>query len=1003
MPYSSFTRIVVFSCVVLIHIHTYVCSVLANASEVDFQRDVFPVFVQHCLQCHGPETAESGLRLDIRPVGKESSSQLFIPGDPKSSPLYQRIISVDLDLRMPPEPHSALDSASIDRVRRWIASGAVWPESEEELTTRDRRLDHWAWQPLATVAIPNLQPESANTIDHPIDAFIASQLQSHSLRPSAIASRRELIRRLSIDLLGLPPTYEEVQRFIADPSPDAYEALVDRYLASPEYAERFAQTWLDISHYADTHGFERDQKREHAWRYRDYVIRSLGDDKPYDQFLREQIAGDAIWPERSEAVVATGFLAAGPWDFVGQVETPSPQIKRQARADDLDDMLAQIMTATCGVTIHCARCHNHKLDPISQQEYYQMWALLSGSKRGDRDSDPAAARTVEQQRSALQSEKQQVLTEIQGLERPGIDLADVIGEGDGRGSGHFGRGLNVATGQPQQDPLGFLSDAIPNRFVAVDHPFIDGVVIPNAKTVISSTGILAKLPSTSGQAWDAIRHGPVQAQKATTIGAVDFASSGHRLLSLHANAAITFDVLALRKSLGDELLEFQGEIGYGGRPEGLDTSAQVAILLDGLPVFELDAIGPESGRIAFAIPIPQKIRFLSLVATEGNDGIGHDQIFFGDPRVAPAVAALGREELARLEGLRSRLASLEKDISGLPSPERVYAIRSETPEPVHVLTRGDTEQATERVAPGFLACIPSTLDRELQPSTTDLERRAALAEWITSLSNPLPSRVMVNRLWQHHFGSGLVNTASDFGLGGEPPSHPELLDWLAMEFRRSGYSIKAMQRLICTSHAYRQSSRNTDREAIAIDTQNRFLWRQSPRRIEAEVLRDCVLSVAGSLNRSKYGPGFQDFEYQEEYAPIYRYRTADRPELWKRSIYRFVVRTTPHPFLTPLDCPDPANLTSKRTVTTTAVQSLTLWNNSFVLSQARQMAERIARDTSREAQVRKAFHQALARDPTEDELRMSETYLASASEEPVESLAALCRVLLNSNEFVFMD
>ncbi|MCU0707031.1 MAG: DUF1553 domain-containing protein [Pirellula sp.] len=975
----------------------------AQDGTLDFERDIRTIFEEHCVACHGAEQAEAGVRLDGKRFAEHLGPALWKPGDPDQSPLFQRVTSTDPEFRMPPDS-SGLDAVAIDRLKKWIAEGAMWPNSDKESEPADPRYDHWAWQPLRPVAIPSVPKQEALEQDHsdwatnPIDAFIMDSLVRNGLRPSPPALRREWLRRLSIDLTGLPPSYEEMERFVASQEPDAYEREVERLLASPDYGERWAQDWLDVAHYADTHGFERDQKRDHAWRYRDYVVRSFDSDKPYDQFLKEQIAGDAYWPDRSEAIIATGFLAAGPWDFVGQAETPSPQIKRQARADDLDDMLAQVMTATCGITIHCARCHNHKLDPITQREYYQMWAFFSGSYRGDRDADPAQAVALEKERNRIRDEQAAIRAQLQNWSRQ-LSLADMVGGGDGNGTGKKGTGIHILTGIPQVEFLGQIQSPGGSSFQPVDHPFIDGVVIPNGECQIATTGLKAQgIPKTSGLSWDAIRNGPVNAQKSTQIGSVDFQGPEHAVLGLHANAAITWDLDAVRPALESQELLFRCEIGYGGRPEGTVTYADARILLDGQSAFLAEGLNPASQRIAVALPIPARVRFLTLLSTEGTDGIGHDQIFFGDPTLSPWASERNEQERRAIESLQQRLSELQQQLDALPGVDQVYAIRSQTPATIHVLHRGSPEQVGAPVEPAALRCLVDCPPVKIDSETSDAQRRRALADWITSPSNPLPARVIVNRLWQHHFGTGIVDTPSDFGLGGGKPSHPELLDWLAGELIRCNYSLKTISRLICTSQAYRQSSRHTSRDGMAVDAQNRWIWRQSLRRLDAETIRDSVLFIAGTLQRTKFGPGYQDFDYQEEYAPIYRYRTADRPDLWRRSLYRFVVRTTPHPFLTPLDCPDPANLTPRRNVTTTAIQSLATWNHEWILQQARYMAERIQKEHSRDAWVQAAYQDAFCREPTPEERVASEALLGSD-----QGLADLCRVLVNSNEFLTID
>ena len=407
----------------------------------------------------------------------------------------------------------------------------------------------------------------------------------------------------------------------------------------------------------------------------------------------------------------------------------------------------------------------------------------------------------------------------------------------------------------------------------------------------------------------------------------------------------------------------------------------------------------------------------------------HDLLFLGDARLAPDLAAqpLAATDRARVEALRAEEKQLTAALAVKAEGEKVYAVTNIEPATVKVLKRGNPEEPQEEVAPGVLACVPLA-PPDFTRAQSEGGRRLALAEWIVHPANPLTRRVLVNRLWHHHFGVGLVDTPSDFGKGGGTPSHPELLDWLAEEFLARGWSLKAMHRLICTSAAYRQSSVISKEYSVAsgggtsapksaasplnsehwklntasaqrLDASNRLLWRQNPRRLDAESTRDAVLAVSGKLNLAAGGPGWRDFKYTEAYAPIYQYITADTPELWRRSIYRFVVRTTPHQFLTTLDCPNPANLTPARTATTTALQALTLSNNEFMLQQARHFAARVEREAGSDAaaQVNLAFRLAFVRPPTRDELAGAQQLVRA------DGLFALCRMLLNANEFVYLD
>ncbi|MDZ4287718.1 MAG: DUF1549 domain-containing protein [Prosthecobacter sp.] len=979
---------------------------LSAAHAVDFEKDIRPLLKERCAECHGAKKQKGGLRLDFKSFAMKGGDNgpVFAAGDAEHSELWKRVTSTDDDERMPPKG-AALTKPQIAWVREWINSGAPWPETQADReAATDQRLRHWSFQPVTQPAVPSV---NGGLIRNPIDAFILAKLKDKNLSPSPEADRRTLIRRLSFDLLGLPPTPKEVEAFLKDSGPLAYEKLVDRLLDSPHYGERWARHWLDIAHYADTHGFERDQLRPNAWRYRDYVIDALNADKPYDHFIREQIAGDVLKPESKEAVIATGFLAAGPWDFVGQVETKSPTLNRAARAGDLDDMVTQVMTTTMGLTINCARCHDHKLDPITQEEYYRLWSVFAGVKRGERPVSGTEAQRLVGERARLGERLREVSLEVARLSGEPLDLADMVGGGNGRGTGKKGAGIVLATGQSNEGKLGYHRDLPVNRYTrtkltaAKDKPhFIHGVFIPNGRdrVVIADGIILNQVPPSSGHAWDAVRNGLLNSQVHARAGAVDYASAGHSILGLHANGAVTFDLAEIRRVHQLKELNFTAVVACGAGDSARKSLVNFSVYVDGaLSMQRLKMHKDASALVDLALPATA--HHLTLMATDGGDGIGHDLLFLGDAQVrARAQASLLTEaDRARLTNLEEESKRLRQSLTAVPEAAKLYGIVTEPPPVIRVQRRGNPEDAQQEVFPGGIACVKHQLADFGTQATAEGERRAALAKWITDAGNPLTRRVLVNRLWHHHFGQGLVNTPSDFGLGGDRPSHPELLDWLAGEFLRSGWSIKAMHRLICNSATYRQVSAGSP-EASRTDASNRLLWRQNSRRVDAESLRDAVLAVSGNLNFARGGPGFRDFDYTEAYAPIYRYITADKPELWRRSIYRFVVRTTPHQFLTTLDCPDPANFTPARVVTTTALQALTLSNNAFMLQQADYLAKGIGHEsTSVEAQVIGAFELAFQRRPNNNELHAATTLTET------QGLFALCRMLINANEFVYID
>jgi len=992
------------------------CGIATADERVNFKSQIAPIFQQHCVRCHAPDNAKGDVSLAT--LEDLKSNGYVIAGDADGSYLIELVTSQDGE--PPAMPHKAepLSSDEVSLLRQWIEQGAKWPSDVVVKETSKADTSWWSLQPLR-FAFHSAKAANSDTsfaeqkATLTIDEFIIAKLTENGLTLSPQADRRTLIRRLSFDLLGLPPTPEEVEAFVNDPDPAAYAKLVDRMLDSPHYGERFARHWLDLAHYADTHGFERDMRRDNAWRYRDYVINAFNEDKPYDRFLQEQIAGDVLWPEDEQAVIATGFLAAGPWDFVGQVETASDELRRSARSLDLDDMATQVMTSTMATTINCCRCHDHKLDPISQQEYFQLQAVFAGSKRDDRVVSDVAMKQCEETKAELTAKLHTINLEIGKLEGTGLDLADMVGGGSGLGDGTDRQGIDARTGVAQTRDLQALDKVVTNQFAKSKSEFVDGVFIPDgedgkAVITVSTTGVtVTSLPKTSGAAWDVIRNGPVASQHSPELGGIDFTKDGHSLLGMHANAGITFDLAAIRKaSHQNEVrftpkMRFTAKLGYFGSSGG--HRADVWVFLDGNLIAEYPQLTRDQGLQDIDLELPVDTKFLTLISTDGGNGHGHDQVGFGDAKLVPAEpATLNKEDRLRLANLRKERIMAQKRLSAIAPPPKFFGVvGGKKVPPVHLLVRGDSESPEgEPLEPAALSSL-KMLDPTLGTTdTSEGERRAALARWITHPDNPVTPRVIVNRLWHWHFGQGIVNTPSDFGYGGDRPSHPELLDWLAMQLQDHDWSLKSLHRMILNTKTYQQQSRHDqDAVGIGIDADNRLLWRQNPQRLEAEAIRDTVLQVSGKLNPERGGPGFEDFKYEEAYAPIYRYITADKPALWRRSIYRYLVRTTPDRFMTTLDCPDPANLTAKRLTTTTPLQSLALYNNDFMLRQSRYFAERIENEVGDSVveQVNRAFQLALGRLPLEQEQRLAVSFVEQ------DGLFALCRSLLNSNEFVYVD
>ncbi len=934
---------------------------------VDFDREIRPLLQERCIECHGEKKQKGELRLDAKVHAFKGGHDgpAILAGKADASPLFQRVTSTDEDEKMPPKG-DPLTPPQISLIREWINSGAQWPENAtDKAALTDKRLQHWSVQPIR-------KDFPANAT---IDGFIEAKLRENGLTPSPEADAHTLKRRLHFDLLGLPPSDVSDKPDLSDLSDQTYESLVDSLLASPHFGERQARHWLDIVHYADTHGFERDQLRPNAWRYRDYVIDAFNADKPYDQFIQEQIAGDLL---PKPTITALGFLSAGPWDFVGQQETRSDMLRRAARALDLDDMVTQTLTATMGITINCARCHDHKLDPISQEEYYRLWAVFAGVKRGDRELDPVESKRLAAEKARLNKELAQKRTQIAKLAGEGFELAKLIPEASG---------IDIRNGSITKHKLGYFRDIQTNRLQKVENvPGVKWVFIPDGKgSVAVDFKVEVKgIPATSGHFWDTIANHPISAQRSTKLGDTDFAAKGHNMLAMHANSGITFDLGKLREQSGLKAMRLTGLVGFGADKAAAASKADFTIFVDAELKFQKLQLRKDE-TAALDLEVPAKAKTLTLIATDGGDGIGSDLLFIGDPKLVPesAETRLTEADAAQLKQLRAEAQKLDKTLQAIPEPEKVYAVvSSEKPPVIKVQRRGNPEDEAQEVTPGAFSWAKHASAAFGDQNTPEAQRRLALANWITHPDNPLTARVIVNRLWHHHFGQGLVNTPSDFGIGGNPPSHPELLDYLANELITQGWSLKHVHKLIVMSKAYRQKSVGS----VPSDGSNRLIWRQNPRRLDAETLRDTVLAVSGKLNLTRGGPGYRDFNYTEAYAPIYDYITPDKPELWRRSIYRFIVRTTPHQFMTTLDCPDPANFTPARAQTTTALQALTLSNNEFMLQQARHLAER-AKTPER------AFQLCFQRDATSAELAAAKQI----------DLFSLCRMLLNANEFIYVD
>lgn len=995
IPPISFTALAILS-------HPPVAAQATGSAPVDFSRDVRPIFQNHCTACHGAEKQKSGYRLDHQEDalrGGESGKAAILPGNPAQSPLLRFVSGEDKDMQMPPEKSDQkhLSPAQIATLRAWIEQGAPWPG--ENSAARADPLDWWSLKPLRKPPVPSLPTVSKN----PVDAFIQAKLAEKGLHPAPRADKATLLRRVSFDLTGLPPTVEELSAFLSNPAAHAYEEAVDRLLASPRYGERWARHWLDVVHYGDTHGYDKDQPRPNAWPYRDYVIRAFNEDKPYARFVQEQIAGDVLFPQSPDGIRALGFLAAGPWDLIGHREVPEEKTDGKiARHLDRDDMVSNTLGTFCSTTIHCAQCHNHKFDPITQEDYYSLQAVFAALDRADKKYFPDAGLTtryaaLEAENTKLQDTKRTLEKKLESAAGKALEALDKQIKDREK--------FTTSQARPEHGYHSAISASQNStKWVQVDlgaNTPIDRISLhacfDDYNQIGAGFGFPLRFKVEAGDRSDFA--GPVVVVADHTQS--DFPNPKLAPLEFRTNGInaryvrVTAVQLAPRKN------------------DYIFALAELQIL---------DTTGAN-------VALHKEVTSLDSIESKPRWSRGNlvDSAFPSDPKGELAPLQNRRKELleqtaspeqkAQLRDLSEAIQKTSKELSVFPKPDVIFAATVHhgsgnfrgtgasggRPRPIFLLGRGQVTNPKAEVGPGALAALSFENARfPLAPESPEGERRAALARWITHPDNPLMWRSIVNRIWQYHFGRGIAETTNDFGRNGSPPSHPELLDWMATHFRDGGGSLKQLHRLLVTSATYQQISQPNPL-AEAGDAHNTLLWRQNRRKLEAEAIRDTVLHVSGKLDLTMGGPGWQDFVIEHPaHSPHYQYHLAD-PEnsaTWRRSVYRFLVRSQTQPWMSALDCADPSTRVDKRNESLSAPQALALLNNGFMVSQARHFAHRVSKevaDPDPAAQVRHAHRLALGRLP--DDATLHELTAFSRDH----GLPNLCRLLLNLNEFAFVD
>ena len=1082
------------------------------------------IFVKHCFECHAGDSAESGFQMDADRdrflYGGDSGKPAVVQAAADQSQLFRLIKSSDESVRMPPEG-DRLSDLEIEIVRRWINDGA-------KITTpfQTPEVGLWSFRPIVKPEIP-LLPWGENGAGRnlgPIDAFVLDKLTKNELKFSPPAEKRELIRRLFLVMLGVPPTPEDVDGFLRDTSPDAYERLVSYVLSSSGFGERWAQHWVDIVRFGETHGFETNRERPNAWYYRDYVIDSLNSDKPYDLFIKEQIAGDQL-----SADVATGFIVAGPHDIV---KSPDINLTLMQRQDELADIVNVAGTTFLGLTVGCARCHNHKFDPISQKDFYSMQAVFAGTNHADRQlavTPAERARLVDVNRAI-----QDRLKELAGFVRRPAEAMILIDDDQEKGAARIeylkppkGKGINPAGGEP-----GFANDVgsstrsfnisggrytwwknQPGHDLAVYHPNLVGVVgvwlswgagiathSSDAIYQLDRDGDLNTLEDRvelacidqrllaggkgkigSFPLWSGFFHAGIHELTTKTKIVLRGGSSG---------AVVTADSILLEP--GVELANHQklnvplkpflrGSVQTTQNVDRfppikarylrftIEKSSASEPCIDELEVFSADKDGDQNIALAslganasssgdFQHPLHKLAHINDGQYGNSNSWIssksagGWVQIEFPEIRTIhrvewgrdreggysdrlpthyrievateegkwrpvagsgdrkPFGKGLSNESKYHFSGLSSAAAAaaqhsmreldaLKKKKASLSQNRLAYSGTFSQPQPTHRLYRGDPLEKREVVAPDTIAKLG---ELGLQVDSKEPARRLAFANWLVRKDNPLVARVMVNRLWQHTFGQGIVGTPNDFGNMGLQPSHPRLLDWLAMELIESDWSLKHVQKLILTSRAFRQSSRPHP-EGLAIDAGGELLWRFSPRRLAAETIRDSMLEVSGVLNHRIGGKGFSGFEVQMENVRHFFPKSNYGPTDWRRMIYMTKVRQEKDSVFGAFDCPDASQIIDRRSRSITPLQALNLFNSRFVLQQADILAERLTEgsfgtdEVDLQRQVSQAFQILYSRPAGAKELKQAIPFIKDYG------WPAFCRALLNSNEFLFIQ
>jgi hypothetical protein len=947
-----------------------------------FEQKIRPLLVAECYDCHSAQAKKlkGNLLLDSKAgiaKGGDSGKPLLDTSAPEAS-LFLKVVRHDIeDLEMPPK--KKLTAEQIADLTRWLKLGA--PDPREGTTIEVKRADKtwWSLQALAKTQPPEAKDlktkaskvtKSQRTkfdlnawLENPIDRYILAQLAAKDLQPNLPAERRALIRRVAYDVTGLPPTMEEVDAFVNDKSPDAYAKLVDRLLASPRYGERWGRHWLDVVRFGESNGFERNFIIDNAWPFRDYVIRSLNEDKPFNQFIIEHLAGDVVGKDQPDVEIGAAFMTIGPYDDVGNQD---PVAAANIRAATLDDMVTATGSAFLGLTINCARCHNHKFDPIPTEDYYRIKSVFEGVKHGPRVLATAeqrkqfddATRPLNEERARLVAEKAKVDKEI--AER--MKKAEAL-----------------PTPRPAPSPR-----QTDETFAAVQARHVRFNFLASSSSPVSAAG--AKLEEV--QVWSGERN-------------VALASNGGKAEGTKSREAKDFD------NAYDVTLVNDGKFGarwFIGNPAQLIITLAQTETIERITLFN-NYTGPDDRVIAGAAPAV--IEYEIFTSLDGKEWKKVADSFDRKP-FTPALAneritrrVINDEDRKRLAELNKAIAAIDAKLRAIPALPQVWVGNITQPKDATVVQKGgDPMKPGDIVKPSSLNVLERvTKSYELDAKAPESERRLALAKWIVSDENPLTARVLVNRVWHYHFGTGIVDTPGDFGFLGGQPTHPELLDYLAHRLHAHGWKLKALHREILLSQTYQQSA-DFRESAARVDKDARFLWRFPPRRLGAEEVRDTMLAVTGKLDERMGGPGFRLYDYKSDNVSTYTPLDKVGPETYRRAVYHQSARASVVDVLSDFDLPDNAFGVPRRANTTTPLQALTMLNHSFTLDMAAALTARLDQSEGKnnpEKAVTNAYSCAFQRQPTKTELKAATEFINA------NGLPAFCRALLNANELIYLE